>query len=213
MHREKEKYLEELPPEYPARVINLILPIAALLALTIFFFWWTGKDEAGSFLAALGAADFAVAIMTGTLLALIVSTLFFWLQKISLAEIEDHIIKGGQTMLTLLAILVLSWALSQIVRDLGFERFITATLAGAVPSWTIPAAIFLAGAAISYVMGSSWATWALLMPLAAVLVQSGNLDPTVAFGAVWAGGSVGDSTSPLLDIPIIVSGVVDIPVF
>ena len=116
-------------------------------------------------------------------------------------------------MLTLLAILVLSWALSQIVRDLGFERFITATLAGAVPSWTIPAAIFLAGAAISYVMGSSWATWALLMPLAAVLVQSGNLDPTVAFGAVWAGGSVGDSTSPLLDIPIIVSGVVDIPVF
>ena len=88
--------MEELPPEYPARVINLILPIAALLALTIFFFWWTGKDEAGSFLAALGAADFAVAIMTGTLLALIVSTLFFWLQKIAWQKLRTISLKAGK---------------------------------------------------------------------------------------------------------------------
>ena len=85
VHLEKERYLEELPPEYPARLMNLILPIATLLTVTIFFFWWTGRKETSSFFAALGAADFAVAIMTGTLFALIVSMLFFWWLRISLS--------------------------------------------------------------------------------------------------------------------------------
>lgn len=212
VHKEREKYLEDLPPEYPARVTNLIVPIALLLVATVFFLWWTGRDKAGSFLASMAAADFAVAMMAGALVTLILSALFFWRQGISLAEIEAHLIEGGQSVLNLLAILVLSWALSQTVRDLGFERLVTTTLAAALPGWAIPTAIFLAGAGISYVIGSSWATWALLMPLAASLAGAGHLDPAIAYGAVWAGGSVGDSTSPLSDIPILVSTVLKIPV-
>ena len=38
------------------------------------------------------------------------------------------------------------------------------------------------------------------------------MNPAVLFGAVWAGGSVGDSTSPLSDIPILVSSVMKIPI-
>lgn len=212
IHLEYEKYINELPPEYPARVVNLVVPVMILLGATVFFFWWTGKKGTGSFFAALGAADFSVAIMTGTLLALIISILLYWLQGISFTEIESHIIKGGQSVLSLLVILVLSWALSQIIRDLGFARFVTANFAGSIPTWAIPSTIFLAGAAISYVIGSSWATWALLMPMAAGLAQVGGLNPAVVFGAVWAGGSVGDSTSPLSDIPILVSSVMKIPV-
>lgn len=212
VHLKKLKFLENLPPEFPARVINLIVPITTLLVATIFFFWWTGKSKAGSFFASLGNADFAVSIMAGTLLALVASGIFFWLQKINFAEIEGHVVEGGQSVLNLLVILVLSWALSQVVRDLGFSKLVSSTFAGALPAWAIPAAVFLAGAAISYVIGSSWATWALLMPLAASLIETGNLNPAMIFGAVWAGGSVGDSTSPLSDIPILVSSILNIPV-
>lgn len=212
VHLKKLKFLENLPPEFPARIANLIIPIITLLVATIFFFWWTGRSKAGSFFASLGAADFAVSIMTGTLLALVASGIFFWLQKINFAEIESHVVEGGQSVLNLLVILVLSWALSQVVRDLGFTKLVTSTFTGALPAWAVPAAVFLAGAAISYVIGSSWATWALLMPLAASLIETGSFNPAMIFGAVWAGGSVGDSTSPLSDIPILVSGILNIPV-
>jgi len=212
IHLEYEKYINELPSEYPARVGNLVLPVIILLCGTVFFFWWTGKAGAGSFLGALGKADFSVAIMAGTFLALIISVLLYWLQGISLTEIESHVIKGGQAVLSLLVILVLSWTLSRIVQDLGFTRYVTSNFAGSMPTWAVPTTIFLSGAAISYVIGSSWATWALLMPMAAGFAQVGGMNPAVLFGAVWAGGSVGDSTSPLSDIPILVSSVMKIPI-
>lgn len=211
-HIEYEKKTQDMPPEYPARALNLVVPVITLLASTIFFFWWTGKRGNPSFFQALGAADFAVAITAGTLMALIISIILYRCQGISFTEIESHIIKGGQSILTLLVILVLSWALSEIVRDLNFTRLATSLLSGNVPKWAIPAAIFLSGAAVSYVIGSSWATWALLMPMATGLADAGGLDPVIAFGAVWAGGSVGDSTSPLSDIPILVSNVLEMPV-
>jgi len=212
VHREKEAYLARLPPEYPSRTANLILPLAVFLASTLFFLWNTGRARAPSFLGALGAADYSASIMTGALVTLGVTVAFFWAQKISLAEIEAHLIEGAQGVLSLLAILVLSWALSQIVRDLGFTGLITSVLARAIPPWAVPVTLFLAGSGISYVIGSSWATWALLLPLGAVLAEATALNPAVVFGAVWAGGSVGDSTSPVADLPILVSSVAKIRV-
>ncbi len=212
VHREREAMLAKLPPEYPSRTMNLLVPLVVFLASTVYFLWRTGSPNAPSFLAALSAADYAASILAGALLTLAVTVVFFWSQKISLAEIEAHLIEGGQGVLSLLVILALSWALSQIVKDLGFTGLATSVLARTIPPWAIPVVVFLAGAGVSYVIGSSWATWALLVPLGIALAQASGLNPAVVFGAAWAGGSVGDSTSPVADMPILVSGVTKIQV-
>jgi len=48
--------------------------------------------------------------------------------------------------------------------------------------------------------------------MAAGFAHAEGMNPAVLFGAVWAGGSVGDSISPLSDIPILVSSVMKIPI-
>lgn len=212
VHKQREAFLAKLPPEYPARAMNLVIPLALFLAATILFLWTTGRERASTFLGALGAADFSAAVMTGALVTLGLTVILFRAQGISLIEIETHLIEGAQGVLTLVAILVLSWALSQVVRDLGFTGLVSSVLARSVPAWAIPVAIFLAGAAMSYVIGSSWATWALLVPLGATLAQVTGVDLALVFGAAWAGGSVGDSTSPVADLPVLVSGVAKIDV-
>jgi Na+/H+ antiporter NhaC len=196
-HIEKDEYTNKPIEEYPKNSKNLIVPVAMLLTSTIFFFWWTGRANATSFFNALNAANFNVAIFSGIMVTLFFTTLFFMLQKISLAEIETHIVKGGEKILSLVIILMLSWALTAITEDLGFNQLVNEDLVRSIPKFLIPALLFLISGVISYTIGSSWATWALMMPLAINFSINADVSIPLMVGTVWAGGAVADVISPL----------------
>lgn len=196
-HIEKDEYTNKPIEEYPKNSKNLIIPVAMLLTSTIFFFWWTGRANATSFFGALSAANFNVAIFSGIMVTLFFTTLFFMLQKISLAEIETHIVKGGEKILSLVIILMLSWALTAITEDLGFNQLVNEDLVRSIPKFLIPALLFLISGVISYTIGSSWATWALMMPLAINFSINAGVNIPLMVGTVWAGGAVADVISPL----------------
>lgn len=196
-HVEKEKKANETIQEYPGKARNLIVPILVLLASTIFFFWWTGKDKSPTFFGALSNADFNVSIFAGALLTILVSGIYFLFQKISLAEIEAHIIKGGEKVLSLIMILVLSWALTGVTQELGFNSLVSEDFIESIPRFLIPAALFILSGLIAYTIGSSWATWALMMPLAVTFSVNSGVNIATMVGTVWAGGAVTDVISPL----------------
>lgn len=196
-HIEKEEFLAKSIEEYPNNSKNLIIPVSVLLISTIFFFWWTGKDKASGFLGALSSAQFSVSIFSGIMFTLIITTIYFIIQKISLAEIEVHIIKGGEKVLSMVIVLILSWALTSVTQDLGFNNLISEGLVKSIPRFLIPAILFLASGIISYTIGSSWATWALMMPLAINFSINSGITLTIMIGTVWAGGAVVDIISPL----------------
>jgi len=196
-HMEKEEFLAKSVEEYPKNSKNLIIPVSVLLTSTIFFFWWTGKDKASGFLGALSSAQFSVSIFSGIMFTLIVTTIYFIIQKISLAEIEVHIIKGGEKVLSMVIVLILSWALTSVTQDLGFNSLISEGLVKNIPRFLIPAILFLISGIISYTIGSSWATWALMMPLAINFSLNSGITLTIMIGTVWAGGAVVDIISPL----------------
>ncbi|MDA8228076.1 MAG: Na+/H+ antiporter NhaC family protein, partial [Desulfitobacterium hafniense] len=116
-HVEKEENADKKIEEYPRRVKNLIIPIVILLISTIFLFWWTGRTQSSTFLGALSNANFNVSIFAGAFLTVFLTGIYYLLQKISLAEIEAHIIKGGQNLLSLVVVLVLSWALTRVTQE------------------------------------------------------------------------------------------------
>ncbi|KNY25640.1 Na+/H+ antiporter NhaC family protein [Pseudobacteroides cellulosolvens] len=196
-HVKKEQKANEAVQEYPGKARNLIIPILILLSSTIFFFWWTGKEKAPTFFGALSSADFNVSIFAGALLTILVAGVYFLFQKISLAEIEAHIIKGGEKVLSLIIILVLSWALTSVTQELGFNNLVSEGFIRSIPRFLIPAALFLISGIISYTIGSSWATWALMMPLAVAFSINTGVNITTMIGTVWAGGAVTDVVSPL----------------
>lgn len=61
----------------------------------------------------------------------------------------------------------------------------------------IPAILFLISGVVSYTIGSSWATWALMMPLAINFSLNSGVNVPLMVGTVWAGGAVADIVSPL----------------
>ncbi len=196
-HIEKEKLEDKQVEEYPQRAMNLIVPVVILIASTVFLFWWTGRDKSSSFLGALSNADFNVSIFAGAFLSIFLSSVFYLFQKISLAEIQAHIVKGGEKVLSLVIILLLSWVLTRITQDLGFNKLISSDLIASMPRPLIPAILFLISAVISYMIGSSWATWSLMIPLAATFFIGSGIDIAIMAGTVWAGGAVTDVVSPI----------------
>jgi Na+/H+ antiporter NhaC len=201
----------EFEEKAPPRPFNLISPLAVLILTTFFFFWYTGKGKGKGFLGAIMNAEFEKSILLSGVISVVITTIFYLIQKIPMDEIESHFLSGGNEMMPPIIVLVLSWGLSSIIEDLGFANFITNTIGPQVPTMLIPVVIFLIGCAASYFMGSAWGTWALLMPIAVPLAITTNSNLPLVIGAVLAGGSLGDNASPLGETAILSSTIAEVP--
>lgn len=201
----------EFEEKAPARPLNLILPLAALIMTTFFFFWYTGKGTGRGVIDAIMNAEFEKSILLSVVVTLVMTSIFYLFQKIPMSEIESHFLSGGNEMIPPIIVLVLSWGLSSIIEDLGFVKFITNSIGRNIPAILIPVVIFLIGCAASYFMGSAWGTWALLMPIAVPLALTSRSYLPLVIGAVLAGGSLGDNASPLGETAILSSTIAEVP--
>ncbi len=200
----------EFEEKAPPRAFNLILPLALLIVSTFFFFWFTGKGKGGGFLNAIMNAEFEKSILLSGVVSIILTSVFYLFQRIPMREIESHFLAGGSEMIPPIIVLMLSWGLSSVVQDLGFTSFITNIVGSKIPTFLIPASIFLIGCAASYFMGSAWGTWALIMPIAVPLALSANVSLPLVIGAVLAGGSLGDNASPLGETAVLSSTISEV---
>jgi Na+/H+ antiporter NhaC len=122
-----------------------------------------------------------------------------------------HFLDGGNQLMMAILLLVLVWALSSLARDLGLAEFVAATIGFLIPRWLVPAAVFAAGAALAYFIGSSWGAWGILMPLAVSIAVATGASLPATVGAVFASGCFGDFTSPLGETTITTSAVFNLP--
>lgn len=211
----------------------VIIPLALLIMTTFFLFWYTGKGKGSGFINAIMNAEFEKSILMSGIITLVITSVFYVIQKIPMKEIESHFLIGGNDLIPPIIILILSWGLSSIVEDLGFVNFATNILGPKIPAFLIPAVNFLIGCVASYFMGSAWGTWALIiylevgflyssntsawgtwaliMPIAVPLAISAKVDLPLVIGAVLAGGSLGYNASPLGETAILSGTVAEVP--
>lgn len=190
---------------------NLVLPLLLLVLSNFFFFWYTGRAPGRTFLQAFMNAEFEKSILLASTLTIVLTSLFYVFQKMPLREIETHFLSGGTEMIPPIIILILSWGLSGVVRDLGFVSFVTQALGRTIPPVVIPAALFLIACLASYFMGSAWGTWALVMPLAIPLAVTAGLSLPLTVAAVLSGGSLGDNASPFGETAVMSAAIADVP--
>ena len=107
--------------------------------------------------------------------------------------------KGMSELLSLTTILLLAIALGASLKTLGTGTFIAGLVASSMPLFLIPAMMFLAGALISFTTGTSWGTFAILIPIGMPLVLELNLPPALVLAAILGGGVFGDHCSPISD--------------
>lgn len=105
-------------PSSKGRVLDLVIPIAALIVFSIFSMLYYGgywNGEGLSLFDAFGATDAGTALAMASLLSLIVAFLLFVPRRLlSFREFFQGIVSGIQTMVPACVILTLAWTISGV---------------------------------------------------------------------------------------------------
>jgi len=209
---ELQKCLQAFDKEVPSKPMNLILPLSVVLVMTLFLSWWDGHAQASNFFEAFIKADALGVMLEALFITLILSLIFFFVQGFNIAKLVTHFINGGNELVSVILMLALVWALSAVSEDLGFSTYIASKLIGWIPSAFIAPVVFVLGSMLSFLIGSSWGTWGLLMPLAVTLAYQTESSIILVIGAVFASGTFGAFASPLSDNSITLCAILDLPV-
>lgn len=186
--------LEPIPVSSKGRVIDLVLPILALIGLAGFF---------------LTKYDAGIALALAALVSLVLTFLFLVPRKvIDYHDFAAAALFGIKTMVPALVLLALAWCISSVCNDLlGTGKYIAGLLVKANVSLSLlPAVMFFISAVFAFVTGASWGAIGILVPIGmAVCLAIDRSASILTLAATLAGSVFGDHCSPIADTTILSS--------
>jgi Na+/H+ antiporter NhaC len=134
----------------------------------------------------------------------------FFFKTQSLVSAFTTYITGMNRMMPIAVMLLLAWAMSTCLVQLGADRFVAQVLAAQFDQILLPPFIFIVACLISFATGSSWGTFALIFPLALPAAVAMDASLALSVAAVLSGGLFGDHASPISETTILASAGADI---
>ena len=120
-------------------------------------------------------------------------------------EFGDSVMKGVSSMMGLVILLILSFAIGRVIKGMGTGQFLASLMGDTISGAFCPAIIFLMGSVMAFCTGTSWGTFSIMMPIAIPMAVAMNANILLTIGAVVSGGIFGDHCSPLSDTTILSS--------
>ncbi|MEX0691173.1 MAG: Na+/H+ antiporter NhaC family protein [Gemmatimonadales bacterium] len=186
-------------PGMPTRAINMVLPIAVMVLMVPYVLWLTGE---GNLMRGSGSN----AVLWGVVAGVGVAVIGYRLQGLlTIRESTDLIIKGVQGLVPLVIVLSLAFTIGATTRALGTGVFVAQAAQATLPTFVIPVLIFLLACFIAFATGTSWGTFAIMIPIVIPMVEILELHPALAVAAALGGGIFGDHCSPISDSTIVAS--------
>jgi Na+/H+ antiporter NhaC len=176
-------------------VLNFLLPVTIIVVVNITTFIVTGSANV------LGSFLLACAVLGAVM----------WLQRIdSVRGLAQTAMAGIKGVMPAVVILALAYCINHLSQELGTARYVVSVTESWMAPALVPTVAFVISAFISFATGTSWGTYAIMVPIALPLaVQfSGDVMSTltaVTFAAVAGGGVFGDHCSPLSDTTVLSS--------
>lgn len=194
---------EVLSPEpttrIPPRAVNMLVPIAVMVATMPVGLLVTGG---GDMRAGSGSTSVLWAVSAG----LAVAWILLLLQRgASVDDLTRTGLKGAGGLIPMALVLLLALALGGVARDLGTGPFIAGLTAGRVPPVVFIPLVFLVSAGIAFSTGTSWGTFAIMIPIVVPAAAASGLPLEPFVAAALSGGIFGDHASPISDTTIVAS--------
>ncbi|MDG1437732.1 MAG: Na+/H+ antiporter NhaC family protein [Emcibacteraceae bacterium] len=187
-------------PEFPASKARFMLvPLMTLIGFIFIFMYWTGGGV-------IRNGNGSESILYATVLSCLVAYIMMLSSgRFNHVELVDIGFKGMSELLPLVTIVLLSLSLGASLKVLGTGAFV-AGLAGENlhPIMIVPM-LFVASAIMAFSTGTSWGTFALMIPIGVPLIQMLGLPPSFVISAILGGGVFGDHCSPISDTTVISS--------
>jgi Na+/H+ antiporter NhaC len=140
------------------------------------------------------------------IIGLAVGSVLYLAQGImTVKELTDNTIKGIQGLTPLVIVLALAFAIGETQRALGTGFFLAEAAQASVNPGLIPAIIFILACLMAFSTGTSWGTFAIMIPIVIPMTMVLDLHPGLMLAAALGGGIFGDHCSPISDSTIVAS--------
>ena len=149
-----------------------------MIGATLFFILQTGGyfTQNTDIVEALGEANVMVSLLYAGVIAVIFAAILYLPRKrIQAKNFFPIFSKGMESMLGAVVILVLAWAISDIVKQLGTGTYLAGLVeAASLPLAIMPVILFLIAGIMAFATGTSWGTFAIMIPISALPLRASS---------------------------------------
>jgi Na+/H+ antiporter NhaC len=195
LHKEDAELPKQLQEEFvePTKARFMVIPLLSMVLGMFFFMFWTGDGD-------ITQGSGGKSVLYATCFALVVAYfLLLTAKRFSHKELVDVGFQGLSELLPLVTIVLFSLTLGSSLKELGTGLYIAGFVGENLPLIFVVPMLFIAGGIISFSTGTSWGTFAILIPIGVPLIQSLGLPPSLVIAAILGGGVFGDHCSPISD--------------
>ncbi|PIE19429.1 MAG: C4-dicarboxylate ABC transporter [Proteobacteria bacterium] len=181
------------------RAVNMLLPVLTMVVMMPLSLYITGKGV-------LAKGSGSTSVLWSVLAALAVCWALLLVQRAFSVEALTRVaLEGAGGLLPLATILLLALALGNVTKSLGTGRYVAQLTAGSLPPVAFLPLVFVVAAGVAFSTGTSWGTFAIMLPIAVPVAASLGLSPAPFVAASLSGGVFGDHASPISDTTIVSS--------
>ena len=193
-----EELIEDDPDKIPSAAL-MLLPILAMILMMPIGLYITGD---GNIIEGSGS----VSVLWSVIFALVVAWIMnFTHGEHSINELMKLFMKGAGGLLPIATILLFALALGDVARELGTGIYVANLVGDTIPVPLLAPLIFLVSAFIAFSVGSSWGTFAIMIPIAIPVATTLGLPVPLLLGAAISGAIFGDHASPISDTTVVAS--------
>jgi Na+/H+ antiporter NhaC len=181
------------------RAANMIVPLVTMLVAMPVALFITGD---GDLLAGSGSTSVLWAVM----LAVTVAFVLYTRQRIfDLSEFMELVLAGIGGLMPVALLMMMAFAIGAASTELRTGIYLAGLTEGLLSPSLVPAILFVMTGFIAFSTGTSWGTFAIMLPIGIPMAEVIGAPLHLTIGAVLAGGIFGDHCSPISDTTIISS--------
>ena len=192
------------------KVYDLILPVLVLIVSAIGAMVYTGfLGGAADVVSAFAGCDAETSLIFATMVTIFFMLILYLPRKVvTFKGFMDSFVEGFRLMIPAVAILLFAWTLKGVSDTLGLAEFVGGVVGAHTSAGVIiPAVMFMVGVFLAFSTGTSWGTFAILVPIVvAMFPDAKQLEMMIiSVSAVLAGAVCGDHVSPISDTTVMSS--------
>lgn len=181
------------------RIEYMVVPILTLVGTVLASLYVTGDGD-------ITQGDGSRSVLYAVACSIVaISLVLIMRRENNILEIEEKIVGGMTEFFSVGILIVFALSLGDLTQQLGTGTYVASLIGETLPSFVLPALIFVLGAGMSFATGTSYGTFSIMVPIALPLALASGIAPELMFGAVIAGGLFGDNCSPISDTTIVTS--------
>ncbi len=207
-------------PGIKLRASNMIIPILTMVLMMPVMLSITGKLKGialvkglhkndnffNRFIYSMINGDGSKSVLMAVVIAILIAAIMYRVQKIfKTNQIVDLILKGISELMPLALLMLLAFSISSVAKQLHIGEYIADVTESWLSPGFLPFLIFIISGFIAFSTGTSWGTFAIMIPIAVPLAKSMDANVYMTIASVLGGGVFGDHSSPISDTTIISS--------